>query len=189
MLDVAVTFLKDELNSYLLARTGTDTVKAALSRIVDESGKYAFGNDSICCSIINIEEDRIFKAHLSDYQTVNGQHVVLEPELKLNLHVLFAANFTHYDQALKYISLVLTCFQAHPVFAPDAYPALAPVIGKLTVELLSLNYEQLNQIWAFIGGKQLPSVVYKVRMVTLQDAAQTTVQPPLTTISTTIQSR
>lgn len=189
MLDVAITFLKDELNSYLLARTGSDTVKAALSKVVDEAGKYAFDKDSICCSIINIEEERILKSHLPDYKTVNGQHVVLEPELKLNLHLLFVANFTHYDQALKYISYVLTCFQTHPVFTSDECPALAPGIGKLTVELLSLNYEQLNQIWAFIGGKQLPSVVYKVRMVTLQDAAQTAVQPPLTTIRTTIQSR
>jgi hypothetical protein len=131
----------------------------------------------------------VLKSHLPDYTNVNGQHVVLEPELKLNLHVLFAANFTHYDQALKYISYVLTYFQAHPVFTSDQYPALAPDIGKLTVELLSLNYEQLNQIWAFIGGKQLPSVAYKVRMVTLQDAAQTKVQQPLTTIRTTIQSR
>lgn len=189
MLDVALTFLKDELNSYLLARTGSDTVKADLSKVVDESGKYAFGNDSLCCSIINIEEERVLKSHLPDYTTVNGQHVVLEPELRLNLHVLFAANFTHYDQALKYISYVLTFFQAHQLFSADQYPALSPDIGKLTVELMSLNYEQLNQVWAFIGGKQLPSVVYRVRMVTLQDAAQTAVQPPLTTISTTIQSR
>ncbi|MFA7061981.1 MAG: DUF4255 domain-containing protein [Pedobacter sp.] len=181
-------FLKDELNTYLLSRTGSDTVKANLSKVVDEAGKYAFAIDSICCSIINIEEERLLKSHLPDYTNVNGQHVILEPELRLNLHVLFACNFTHYDQALKYISYVLTYFQAHPVFTSNEYPALTPEIGKLTAELLSLNYEQLNQIWAFIGGKQLPSVVYKVRMVTLQDAAQTAVRPQLSTIRTTIQS-
>jgi len=189
MLDVAISFLKDELNTYLLTRTGSDTVKTTLSKVVDESGKYAFDIDSISCSIINIEEERILKSHLNDYTTINGQHVILEPELRLNLHVLFAANFTHYDQALRYISYVMTYFQAHPVFTSNEYPALDPGIGKLTAELLSLNYEQLNQIWAFIGGKQLPAVVYKVRMITLQDEAQTAVQPPITTIRTTTQSR
>lgn len=189
MLDLAITFLKDQLNSYLLTRTGSDSVKTTMSKLVDESGKYAFDIDNICCTIINIEEERIMKFHLPDYTNVNGQHIVLEPELKLNLHVMFAANFTHYDQALKYISYTLTYFQAHPVFASDEYPALSSEIGKLTVELLSLNYEQLNQVWAFIGGRQLPSVVYKVRMVTLQDEAQTTIQPPLTTISATIRNR
>lgn len=189
MLDVAIGFLKDELNTYLVTRTGSDTVKTNLSKVVDEAGKYAFDIDSICCSIINIEEERILKSHLHDYTTVNGQHVILEPELRLNLHVLFAANFTHYDQALKYISYVMTYFQAHPVFTSNQCPGLDPGIGKLTAELLSLTYEQLNQMWAFIGGKQLPSVVYKVRMVTLQDEAQTAVQPPLTSIRTTIQGR
>lgn len=189
MLDIATGFLKDELNTFLVSRTGSDSVKATLSKVVDESGKYAFANDSICCSIINIEEERFLKKQLPEYTAVNGRHVVLEPELKLNLHVMFAANFTHYDQALKYISHILTCFQAKPVFTSDKYPALAPGIGKMTVQLLSLNYEQLNQIWAFIGGRQLPSVIYLVRMVTMQDTAQTAVQPPITTISATIQSR
>lgn len=189
MLDLAITFLKDELNTYLLTRTGTDTVKVKASKLVDEAGKYAFDIDSIGCAIINIEEERVLKSHQPDYTNINGQHVVQEPELRINLHVMFAANFTHYDQALKYISHVLTYFQAHPVLTSDEYPGLAPDIGKLTVELLSLNYEQLNQIWAFVGGKQLPSVAYKVRMLILRDAAQTAVQPPLTTIRTTIQSR
>ena len=189
MLDVAIGFLKDELNTYLLTQTGSDTVMVIMSTVVDEAGRYAFAGDSICCTIINIEEERILKNHHPDYTTVNGQHVVLTPELKLNLDVLFAANFTQYDQALKYISYVLTFFQAHSVFASDQYPALAPGIGKLTAELLTLNYEQLNELWAFIGARHLPSVVYKVRMVTLQDAAQTEVHPPLTTIRTTIQSQ
>ena len=66
-------------------------------------------------------------------------------------------------------------FQAHSSFTFEEYPALDPRIGKLTVELQSLNYEQLNQVWAFIGGKQLPSAIYKFRMVVLQDDVQTAI--------------
>lgn len=108
---------------------------------------------------------------------------MLEPELKLNLYILFAANFKIYDQALKFISYVLTYFQSHSSFTSDGYPTLDPRIKKLTVELQSLNYEQLNQVWAFIGAKQLPSVIYKVRMVVLQDEAATAIQPPITHIA------
>ena len=189
MLNIALQFLTDELNTYLVTRTGSDSVKTALGKVVEHDGRYAFGAESLCASIINIEEERILKAHLPEYTTINGQHVVLEPELKLNLHVMIAANFKHYDQALKYISHVLTFFQSRPAFTANVYPALEPTIEKLVVELQSLTYEQLNQVWAFIGGKQLPSVVYKVRMVALQDKAQTVVQPPLTTIRTTIYSQ
>lgn len=187
MLDVALKFLTDELKSYLYIRTGSNSIEVKMSRLVDEAGKYAFA-ETIGATIINIEEERIFRSQLPDYTYRNGQHVVLEPEIKLNLYVMFAANFGHYDVALKYISYVLTYFQSHPCFTPEEYPALDERIGKLTMELQSLSYEQLNQVWAFIGGKQLPSVIYKVRMVVLQDEVQMAIQPPITIINTQIKS-
>lgn len=189
MLDTALKFLKDELNTYLLTQTGSDSIKVEMSKLVDEAGKYAFELDTIAASIINIEEDRIFKSQVPEHIYTNGQHIVLEPELKLNLHVLFAANFKVYDQALKYLSYVLTYFQSHPSFTSVEYPALDPGIEKLTTELQSLSYEQLNQVWAFIGGKQLPSVIYKVRMVSLQAMVPTVIQPPIMEINTNLHSQ
>ena len=189
MLDTALKFLKDELNTYLLTQTGSDSIKVEMSKLVDEGGKYAFELDTIAASIINIEEERIFKSQLPERIYTNGQHVVLEPELKLNLHLLFAANFKVYDQALKYISHVLTYFQSHPSFTSVEYPALDPSIEKLTTELQSLSYEQLNQVWAFIGGKQLPSVIYKVRMVSLQAMVPTLIQAPITEINTNLHNQ
>ena len=189
MIDIALQFLNNELNTYMLMRTGSSSVEVKMSKVVDEAGKYAFPEETISASIINIEEDRTFKSQVPDYKYVNGQHVVLEPDLKLNLHVLLAANFKLYDVALKYISLVLTFFQSHPYFTPEVYPGLDSRIGKLIVEMQSLSYEQLNQIWTFIGGKQLPSIVYKVRMVALQDETQSAIQPPLTIIKTDLRSQ
>lgn len=186
MLDTALKFLKDELNTYLVTQTGSDSIHVEMSKLVDESGKYAFELDSIAAYIINIEEDRIFKSQVPEHIYTNGQNVVLEPELKLNLYVLFAANFKVYDRALKYISYVLTYFQSHPSFTAVEYPALDPHIEKLTAELQSLSYDQLNQIWACIGGKQLPSVLYKVRMVSLQDRGPTLIQSPIVEINTNL---
>ncbi|MBI5740881.1 MAG: DUF4255 domain-containing protein [Nitrospirae bacterium] len=188
MLVSALTFLKDELNAHIITRTGSNAAVVNMCKVVNETGKYAF-EGAIGASIINIEEERVFKARLPEYVNINGRHVLQEPELKLNLHVLFAANFKVYDVALKYISHVLTFFQAHPSFTSAEYPALDANIEKLSVELQSLSYEQLNQVWAFIGGKQLPSVIYKVRMVALQDEARTAVQLPLMTIKTNIHSQ
>jgi len=189
MLDIALKFLRDELNTYLLTRSGSDTIKVKLSKVVDEAGKYAFEQELIGASIINIEEERTVKTHLPEYTYVNGQHVVREPELKLNLYVMFAANFKIYDEALKFISHILTYFQSQPSFTREEFPGLDPRIEKLTLELQSPGYEQLNQIWAFIGGKQLPSVIYKVRMVILEPEAPAAVQPPLTKLGTVIQSK
>ena len=190
MLDIALKFLTDELKSYLSIRAGSNSAEVVkMSRLVNQEGKYAFDEETMAATIINVEEERTFRSQLPDYTYRNGQHVVLEPEIKLNLHVMFAANFKQYDTALKYISHVLMYFQSHSYFASEEYPALDERIGKLTTELQSLSYEQLNQVWAFIGGKQLLSVIYKVRMVILQDEAQMTIQPPLTVINTQIKSQ
>lgn len=189
MLDLALQFLGDEISGYLHARTGSDAVKCKPSKLVDEAGKYAVVEDSLGVSLIRVAEERTFKAQVPEATYVDGRHVILEPPLKLNLHVLVAAHFKLYDQALKYLSHVLTFFQAHPAFTPAEYPALEVRIEKLLVELESLTYEQLNQIWAFIGGKHLPSVVYQVRLVTLQDQAPPAIRPPITTVQADLGRR
>ena len=188
MLDVALQFLRDEINGYIQAGSGSTSDVIKLSGVADEAGKYAFGKELIGLSIINMEEERIFKSHLNQYQTVNNQHLVRPPELKLNLYLLFAANFKLYDVALRYLSQVLTFFQSHPVFTPAEYPALDLRIERLVMELQSPTFEQLNQIWAFIGAKQLPSVLYKLRMVALQEQTETGVQPPLSAVATSFRS-
>ena len=189
MIDVALQFLKAGLNTFLFTMTGSDRVKLELSNLVDDAGKYAFAQDSIGAGVVNIEEERTVKTHLPQYAYVNGQHVVREPELKLNLYVLFAANFKVYDEALKYLSYILTYFQSHPSFTQSEFPDLDPRIEKMILELQSPTFEQWNQIWGFNGGKQLPSIIYKLRMVILQPDVPESVQPPLTKIGVTIQSR
>jgi hypothetical protein len=189
MIDSVLTFLREELASFILARTNSTNVEVKLTKLVDESGKYAFGEEVIALSVINIEEERIFKSQLPEYSFVNGQHVRLEPELKFNVHLMVAANFNVYVQAWKAISLVLAYFQSHSTFSPSENAALNPNIERLTVELESLSFEQLNQVWAYIGGKHLPSVVYKLRMVVIQDEAVSGIQLPITNIQTNIKSK
>jgi len=189
MIDVALQFLRAELNTFFLSSTGSDTVKVKLSNVVDDAGKYAFEQELIGASVINIEEERMVKAHLPQHNYVNGQHVISPPELKLNLYLLFAANFKIYEEALKYLSYILTYFQSHPSLTQEEFPGLDPRIEKLILELQSPTFEQWNQIWGCNGGKQLPSLLYKVRMVILLPAAPTGVQPPIVRISANLQGK
>ena len=180
MLDAALDFLVKDANAWLVLRTGTDFGQLEATRIVDDSGKWAITKERIGVALINVEEDRVLKSQLPEIVIIDGRHVALQPDLKLNLHLLFAANFTKYDQALRYIALLLTYFQSHVSFTQADYPGLDPRIERLTAELQSLSYDQLNQIWAFVGSKQLPSVVYKVRVVALQDREPARISVPIT---------
>lgn len=188
MLDVVLKFFSDELNAYLQARTGVIGDVVALSPVVDDDGKYAIDTNSVGVHLINIDEDATSKEQLPSATYQAGQHVVSEPRLNLNLYVMFTANYSLYDQALKYTSHILTYFQSHRLFTPEKYPSLDQKMKRLTVELQSLNYDQLNQIWAFIGAKQLPSIIYRVRVLGLQDEEQVDVRPPIISIDTRVGS-
>ncbi len=189
MFDVALQFLTAELNSYFLTETGSDAVTVKLSNIVDDTGKYAFGQEVVGLSLVNLEEERAVKLHLPSYTYVNGQHVVTEPDLRLNLFLMFAANFKIYQEALKYLSYVLLFFQSHLVFSQQDFPGLDARFDRLLLELQSPSYEQWNQIWGFNGTRQLPAAIYKLRMVILQPETPSYIRPPLTTINASILNK
>jgi hypothetical protein len=189
MIDLALQFVVAELNSFLFARTGSEFGKAELGRLVDDTGKWVGTDNQIAAALINLEEERAVKAQVPETTYLRGRQVLLQPELKINLHVVFAANFQRYDQALRQLSYVLMFFQSHPVFTRDEYAAMDPRMARLAVDLLSLSYEQLNQVWAFIGGKQLPSVFYRMRLVLLQDAEPDSIGPLITTVVANVHGR
>lgn len=188
MLDVALKFLVRELNVFLFNRTGNAEMKAELARLVDDTGKWTITDNHVGVTLVQVEEERTLKAQRPENTLINGQHVVVEPELRVNLHVLFAARFQQYDQALHYLALVLTFFQSHGHFDPVRHPSLDARIRKLTLELLPLNYEQLNQLWAFLGSRHLPSVVYRARLLALQDAETTSVRPAVDAVASQVHA-
>lgn len=181
MLDSAIAFLAGEVNAYIRKRTGAPVDSVAIGGLADEQGKWAF-NNSVRLALVAVEEERTTREQLPERVFIDGRNVVLQPPLKLNLVVVFAARFTNYDDSLRYLSYVLTFFQAHPGFAPDQFPALEPRIERLAPEMLSYGPEQLNQMWAYIGTKYLPSVAYRVRMVVLQDTEPLGIDQPIVRI-------
>lgn len=188
MLDVAINFIAGTVSDHVNAgASGDNQVLINPTYLVDEAGKYQVKADSIGVYIANIEEERVVKEHLPEVSTVNGRHVVRPPELRLNLHILFAARFQNYPTALKHISSILAFFQANPSLTQDAFPALDRRIGRLNFDLMSLSYEQLNQAWAFIGGKHLPSLIYKVRMVAVRPDLPTAIRKPIVEVDANLR--
>jgi hypothetical protein len=91
----------------------------------------------------------------------------------LNLHVMVAANFPgrSYAESLKYIARVIAFFQMSPVFDRNNSPALDEGIDKLILDMENLDRRELSNIWGMFGGKYLPSVLYRVRMVSIDAQA------------------
>ena len=182
MIHTCLSFLTNELNEYLKVRTGSPTVdRVFLTSVATEGGGVVIPDKSVGVSLINIEEDRVYKDQKSTVINSFGNVERLNPEIKLNLYILISANFQNasqedssddYVEGLKQLSFIISFFQAKNVFTPENSPKLAeydPNLKKLVIELYSYSFEQLYNFWSVVGTKYLPSVLYKVRMLTFQE--------------------
>lgn len=188
MIDVAVNFVNGALNDHFVSRLGPTAARATVTRLVDQQGRTVLNDDTLGTTLVNLEEERVLRGQTRETTFVAGRLVTTEPALRLNLHLMFAANFRLLDQALKYLSLVVGCFQAQPIFKPSTHPGLDPGIQQLSLELQSLTYEQQNQIWAYLGGKYLPSAVYRARLVLVQHSETDGVGPPIRRVDLVTES-
>jgi hypothetical protein len=187
VLDIALKFLTDELNDYLERRLGSPTMrKVVASALVDDKGSWVLPDNQIGLSLIAVDEERTVREQLPHYTDVDKRQVALHPPLRLNLTVLIAARFAVYDQALGFLSHVLTFFQANSLFTAETHARLDARIEKLALELISYGSEQLSQTWTCLGAKYLPSAIYRVRAIALQDSEPQGVAPPITSIVTTL---
>jgi hypothetical protein len=136
-------------------------------------------NDKVIASVVNIEQEATLR-NLPFRKTIAGEDgaprtLEQSPEICLNIYVLFGANKPpqHYDQALLRISQIIGFFQKKNVFVPADTPALSSAgIEKLIFDLHTLRFEELNNLWSINGGKYIPSVLYKMRMIIIQHADQ-----------------
>lgn len=178
----ALSFLTNELNTYLKSAYQLQQSKATLAAHVNASGAAAEDmQNQMSVTLINLEPESTVRNLLPD-RSGSGVHQQLNPALKLNLRVLFAANFSDYTEALKFLGSTLTFFQGHSVFTPLGYPLLDNAFDRLTVELETTSYQDWSYLWGMLGAKHMPGVIYKIKMITIQDGVVLSTSPAITTV-------
>lgn len=197
MIDLALDFLTNEVNAYLVQKNLPSLApvpEIVLTNVAAEDGNWAIPPRTLGLSLINIEEDRVNKDQQTAFRTPQGEIEHYNPEIKLNLYILISANFASgdpsgnanatgiYAEGLKQLSYVISFFQGKSVFTTDNSPMLDLSIKKLIVELYSSSFEQQYNFWNVVGAKYLPSVLYRVRMLTYQEKRVLDQQQPITNI-------
>ena len=189
MIDTALAFIAAQANLHLRKRLASDLGEVSAGPLVDDRGNWVVPQDRTRLTLFQIEEERALREQMPERTLVAGREVLLPPPLRLNLVVLFAGRFQQYDQALRTLSQLLALFQARPSFTPSDSPDLPTGIERLSIDLLSWTPEQMNHLWACLGAKHLPSVIYRVRMLALQDLEPVGTGAPITTIETSLHGR
>jgi Pvc16 N-terminal domain len=129
-------------------------------------------DEDIIISLVNVEENRISRDP-RNYLKSGTDLLLKNPAVHLNLTMLFTAmrSESAYGSALQNLQRVIQFFQGKNVFDHTNTPTLDTGIEKLILEMVSLNQEQLHQLWSMLGGRYQPSVVYCMRMVTIDSVS------------------
>jgi Pvc16 N-terminal domain len=173
MLYNTLKFICGEVNKYLNLKMGI----AAEPRL--KMGNIALALDNILLqgnsldgkavlSIVNVEEDKVAKQQ-ENYTRADFTTIYKNPPLYLNVYVLFSINKPEYDDCIQWLGHIMQFFQHQQVFTPTTHPDLDAAIPKVIVDLYSMSFEQVNHLWSTLGGKYMPSVLYKIRQVTLDE--------------------
>ena len=182
MIDSAVTQVAGQLNEFLKrhANVAYDIVRT--SNLVEQNGNVVTDTENkVVVFLVNIEKETLpFKATGGRASGV-ARFADSSPSVHLNLSVMFAANFSgrHYPDALKFLSNTVSFFQRQPLFDHANTPELDSRIDRLVMEIENLTLTDLSNLWGIISGSYVPSILYKMRMVTFDARDIISQTPPI----------
>lgn len=180
MIYQSLNCLAEEINEFFRVKLKINEDKVVLSSIVNQDGTVAIpGENRISLTLINIEKE---SAKTSGGLSISSKsYTNTVSSLSINLQILFSVYFSgsNYPEGLKFLSFILSFLNSKNVFNHSNTPRLPDEIEKLSFEFEPVGLERLNNIWAMMGAKYMPSLLYKVRMLTFDDSTITEYRPAI----------
>ncbi|MFN6570929.1 DUF4255 domain-containing protein [Dendronalium sp. ChiSLP03b] len=123
----------------------------------------------VIMSLVNLQEETTLK-NGNHYRLDNGRTVYQNPPINLNLFILFSVLHNQYDTALRLLSRVVEFFQSQTEISYTTTPGTGSSSRDVRIvpDLYSLTFEQLNHLWGSLGGKQVPFVLYRARLIAVE---------------------
>lgn len=164
---------------------------------LSDGDEFLEQKSSITLSIVNIQEDRTLK-NQSIYQKKTEDNTIdkyAHPAKCLIFSILFASyniDQSKYLLGLERLQTVINFFQQNnSFFYKTAGTNINEVItfldyaqksdtekedySKITFMSVSLNIDQTNQMWSYLGSKYMPSVLYEMRILPIQNSTIETI--------------
>lgn len=155
---------------------------------LNDGDDFLESKSPIILSIVNIEEDKTLKnqsIYIRDNNDPTSISKYRHPTLNLTISLLFSSyNIVQskYLDGIDKLKVIIAYFQQNNSFfyknddteLLDYQSFMAKTeaekenYSKMTMESVSLTMEQLNQMWSYLGSKYMPSVLYKMRLCSIQ---------------------
>jgi hypothetical protein len=180
MIKEVLIILKDKLNDSEKGLMDDDGEIAVVDDIAKHDDEAEVLDNKVVISLLNVEEESTLK-NRSWYtrKTISEDPPLYNmkkqnPPAYLNLYVMISANRTAYDKALSNISKVIEIFQTNNVL--EYVDADETKNFRFRIELHSIPFDQLSYVWGLLGGKVMPSVLYKISVIKIEAVDETPIK-------------
>ncbi len=186
MIYESLYILKEQLTNYLKENLIYLPVELENIAYIDSGDdKMERLQEKIIISLLRLEEEKALNNLPHFYRNETKDTEYKKPPISLNQYIIISANINNYIDSLKCISKVIEFFQYKNFFSSekDTYTT-NETIGtgvnfRFEAKLFSPPFEQLNQIWGMLGGKQIPSVFYKISLVQIEQSDKKHTEKPI----------
>jgi hypothetical protein len=120
---------------------------------------------NVVMSVVNLKEEKTLKN--TAYSRVNPTSLKTEyfnPFIYLNVYLIFCSKKDTHLIAIEDVAKVISFFHGKNIFEVS----VGGESFKVILDMYSPNFEELNHIWAILGGKMYPSVMYMMRVVEIK---------------------
>ena len=171
MIGSALTYLRDKINTHLQDGE-TDSGQPLVVFIEgDKIDPLNIQSGRVNILVVNVEEERELRG-ANPYYDERSQRI--NPDIPLTISALFIARFNDYPTSWNYLADIIRFFQSHPVLERADNQAqssnnMPEGIESLRCEMISLNFQQQNEVWGALRITQHPALLYKIKLITLRD--------------------
>jgi hypothetical protein len=169
MITQALQFTNYFLDQFLRNRFGLDESKVVLNNLIESDGSLPkINQNKVVISLINIERETAKPFVVRNQRMNNGNYSDVNLFERYNLDLLLSSNFDDYGETLKFLNAVILFFQVNNCLDASSSSNFPAGLTKLEFDIEKIAYHQMQNLWTAMGAKYQPSVIYKLRLITLQ---------------------
>ncbi|WP_299683497.1 Pvc16 family protein [uncultured Dokdonia sp.] len=169
MIQEAFQYTQNVFNQYIKRKFDLDENIVVINSIIDNEGNTPLENQNkIVLSLIHIDQEITKPFYTKDRKGFDTNHTSMLETENYTIDMLVTPCFDDYSEALKFLNASIQFFQAYAVLDITTHSDFPEGLQKLSFDLQKgTDYTQMHNLWNALGAKYQPSLIYKMRSITI----------------------
>ena len=169
MISKALQFTNTSLNQFLKNKFGLSDDVVVTNRIIDQNGTVPVENQNkVIISIVHVGQETVKSFYNRNNRMANGNYENKPIGERYNIYILIAPNFEEYNETLKFLNASIQFFQINGALDANTSSTIPKGITRLEFEFEKGDgYLQMHNLWGALGAKYQPSVIYKMKLISI----------------------